>query len=144
MLKFWRLSEQENENFCAKVQRLVGLPFKPYMAQASLPLLAKFSDHMFQGVTITSPGFYAPQGRELRLPVAFADLPDRFQPIQTPFGRFTNFEMETAGYYAMASLLGHQIVSMNALIANRANGTFSANHSQAVDRLIQLVLGLIV
>ena len=133
-----------NENFCAKVQRLVGLPFKPYMAEASLELLSKFSDHMFQGVTITSPGFYAPQGRELRLPVTFADLPDRFKNIETPFGRFTNFEMETAGYYAMAKLLGHQMVSVNALIANRANGSFSSNHTLPVDRLIQLVLNLLV
>ncbi len=133
-----------NEHFCSKVQRLVGLPFKPYIAEASLNLLGKFSDHMFQGVTITSPGFYAPQGRELRLPVAFSDLPDRFQNIETPYGRFTNFEMETAGYYAMAKLLGHEIVSVNALIANRANGTFSSNHNLAVDRLIQLVLSLLV
>lgn len=130
--------------FCSKVQRLVGLSFKPYVAEASLELVAKFSDHMFQGVTITSPGFYAPQGRELRLPIAIADLPDRFTNIETPYGRFTNFEMETAGYYAMAKLLGHKMVSLNALIANRANGTFSANHDAVVDQLIKLVLEKIV
>lgn len=133
-----------NKNFCAKVQRLVGLSFKPYLAEASLKLLSMFSDHMYQGVTITSPGFYAPQGRELRLPIAIPDLPDKFKDIETPYGRFTNFEMETAGYYALAKLLGHEMVSLNVLIANRANGTFSHNHNLAVDKLIQLVLDKLV
>jgi uridine phosphorylase len=128
------------EQYCAKVQRLVGLPFTPYMAEASLNLLAKFSDHMFQGVTITSPGFYAPQGRQLRLPLTIEKLPEKFAALESPYGRFTNFEMETAGYYALANMLGHQMVSLNALIANRATGSFSNNHNEAVDRLIQLVL----
>jgi len=129
-----------NRNFCAKLQRLVEIPFVPYMAEASNELLAKFSEHMYQGVTITAPGFYAPQGRALRAPVKFHNLPDRFVPIETPYGRFTNFEMETAGYYAMAKLLGHKMVSLNALIANRATGSFSNNHEQTVDNLIKLVI----
>lgn len=132
------------KNYCAKVQRLIGLPFTPYMAEASIALLAKFSDQMVQGVTITSPGFYAPQGRELRLPIAFQDLPGQFAKLETPFGRFTNFEMETAAYYAMAKMLGHQMVSLNALIANRANGTFSNDHEKVINKMIELVLSKIV
>ncbi len=132
--------EERIQNFCSKVQRLVGLPFTPYMAEASIELLAKFSDHMFQGVTITSPGFYAPQGRQLRLPLTIENLPDRFAKIESPFGRFTNFEMETAGYYALASMLGHRMVSLNALIANRANQSFSKDHNKVMNNLIQLTL----
>lgn len=135
--------EAQLDQFCNKVQRLVGLPFKPYMAKASVKLLAKFSDHMVQGVTITSPGFYAPQGRQLRLPLTIEDLPGRFATLESPFGRFTNFEMETAGYYALAEMLGHQMVSLNALIANRATGAFSTNHERAVEQLIQLTLAKI-
>jgi len=127
-------------NFCNKVQRLVGLPFTPYMAKGSLKLLAKFSDAMFQGVTITSPGFYAPQGRQLRLPLTIEKLPEKFAEIESPFGRFTNFEMETAGYYALSQMLGHEMISLNALIANRATGVFSSNHERTVEQLVTLVL----
>lgn len=137
--------EQEDilKNFSAKVQRLIGLPFTPYMAKASLDLLALFSEEMIQGVTITAPGFYAPQGRSLRLPLHITDLPQKLAQIDTPFGRFTNMEMETAGYYALADLLGHRMVSLNALIANRANGSFSKDHEKATNQLIEKVIAKI-
>lgn len=133
-------AEEPLVNFCHKVQRLVGLPFTPYMAKGSLKLLAKFSDSMYQGVTITSPGFYAPQGRQLRLPLTIEQLPEKFAAIESPFGRFTNFEMETAGYYALSKMLGHEMISLNALIANRATGDFSSKHEQTVEQLVTLVL----
>lgn len=138
----WNQSEQA-EAASLKVQRLLGLPFKPYLAEGSKELLAKFSEDFYQGVTVTAPGFYAPQGRALRKPIAFPSLPDDIAKIETGYGRFTNFEMETAGYYAMAKLLGHEMISLNALIANRPNGTFSANHEATVDRMIRLVLSKI-
>ncbi|MCO6358130.1 nucleoside phosphorylase [Roseivirga pacifica] len=139
----WEQSEQA-ESASLKVQRLLGLPFKPYLAEGSKELLAKFSEEFYQGVTVTAPGFYAPQGRALRKPIAFPTLPDDIAKIETGYGRFTNFEMETAGYYAMAKILGHQMISLNALIANRPNGSFSANHEATVDRLIRKVITTIV
>ena len=132
--------EAQLANFCSKVQRLVGLPFRPYMAKGALSLLSKFSDHMLQGVTITSPGFYAPQGRQLRLPLTIENLPERFAQLESPFGRFTNFEMETAGYYDLAGLLGHEMISLNVLIANRVTGSFSNDHEKATSRLIQTTI----
>lgn len=139
----WEQSEQA-ESASLKVQRLLGLPFKPYLAEGSKELLAKFSEEFYQGVTVTAPGFYAPQGRALRKPIAFPTLPDDIAKIETGYGRFTNFEMETAGYYAMAKILGHQMISLNALIANRPNGSFSANHEATVDQLIRKVITTIV
>ncbi|WP_422354315.1 nucleoside phosphorylase [Roseivirga pacifica] len=139
----WEQSEQA-ESASLKVQRLLGLPFKPYLAEGSKELLAKFSEEFYQGITVTAPGFYAPQGRALRKPIAFPALPDDIAKIETGYGRFTNFEMETAGYYAMAKILGHQMISLNALIANRPNGSFSANHEATVDRLIRKVITTIV
>ncbi|RKQ49230.1 uridine phosphorylase [Roseivirga pacifica] len=139
----WEQSEQA-ESASLKVQRLLGLPFKPYLAEGSKELLAKFSEEFYQGVTVTAPGFYAPQGRALRKPIAFPTLPDDIAKIETGYGRFTNFEMETAGYYAMAKILGHQMISLNALIANRPNGSFSANHEATVDRLIRKAITTIV
>ncbi|MHA7102483.1 nucleoside phosphorylase [Roseivirga pacifica] len=139
----WEQSEQA-ESASLKVQRLLGLPFKPYLAEGSKELLAKFSEEFYQGVTVTAPGFYAPQGRALRKPIAFPTLPDDIAKVETGYGRFTNFEMETAGYYAMAKILGHQMISLNALIANRPNGSFSANHEATVDRLIRKAITTIV
>lgn len=123
-----------------KVQRLLELPFKPYMAKASETLFKLFEQEMHHGITVTAPGFYAPQGRTLRLPLSKPNLIDELAKLSTPIGRFTNLEMETAAYYMMAELLGHEMISLNALIANRANGTFSKNAQGVVEKLIQLTL----
>lgn len=123
-----------------KVQRLLELPFKPYFAKGSEELFNLFKGEMHHGVTVTAPGFYAPQGREIRLKPKISGFIEILASTQTSFGRFTNFEMETAGYYAMAELLGHEMISLNALIANRVNQTFSENHEKVVESLIQLVL----
>jgi uridine phosphorylase len=131
----------EAEILVSKVQRSIGLPFKPYFAEASSKLLSHFqaASH-FEGLTITCPGFYAPQGREVRLKPAMTNYLDKLQKLDSSFGRFTNFEMETAGYYAMAKMLGHEMISLNALIANRAKQTFSSFPEKTVDNLIQTVL----
>lgn len=123
-----------------KIQRLLELPFKPYFSKGSDQLFDLFKNEMHHGVTVTAPGFYAPQGREIRLKPKITGFIEALANTQTSFGRFTNFEMETAGYYAMAELLGHEMISLNALIANRANQTFSKDHEKTVEGLIQLVL----
>ncbi len=133
-------SDDETERLMRQLKSALGLTFDPYFAQASASLLKVFNDDFYKGVTITAPGFYAPQGRHIRLKPRVDGLVDRLAAMDTPFGRFTNLEMETAGYYAMATLLGHQMVSLNVLIANRARQEFSENHEAAVERLIQKVL----
>ena len=139
----WKgLAEDEKETL--KVQRLLGLPFKPYLARASEGLIAQIGHDMYQGVTITAPGFYGPQGRQVRLAPVIPGFVDELAKMKTPLGRFTNLEMETAGYYAMGSLLGHRMLSVNALIANRATQNFSNDHRQAVDSLIRQVLDRVV
>ncbi len=134
----------EDEKETLKVQRLLGLPFKPYLARAAEDLIAKIGHDMYQGVTITAPGFYGPQGRQVRLEPAIPGFVDELAKMKTPLGRFTNLEMETAGYYAMGNLLGHRMLSVNALIANRATQKFSKDHQQAVDSLIRKVLDRVV
>ena len=134
----------EDAKETAKVQRLLGLPFKPYLARASQKLIKQIGADMHQGVTVTAPGFYAPQGREVRLKPAIPGFVDQLAKMKTHLGRFTNFEMETAAYYAMGTLLGHEMLSVNALIANRATQKFSQDHNKAVDNLIRKVLDRIV
>lgn len=133
----------EDDNFVGEVKSVLGLSFTPYLAEASQSLLAVFGGELYEGVTITCPGFYAPQGREVRLKPRIDDMLGIMTEMSTPYGRFTNFEMETAGYYAMAKLLGHQMLSLNALIANRARQEFSDDPEKAINRLIELVLGKI-
>ncbi|OEK04098.1 nucleoside phosphorylase [Roseivirga misakiensis] len=135
----WKSNERINE-FLASLRNQLDLNFDPYLAEASSELLALFQTDFHRGVTITAPGFYAPQGRQVRLKPRIDGMVDKLAQMETPFGRFTNLEMETAGYYAMAKLLGHQMISLNALIANRPRQEFSENHEAAVDRLIQRVI----
>lgn len=128
------------------------IPGTPYAAQADEKLLSHFSTPKnHQGITLTAAGFYGPQARELRLKTRLnskiinALTSFRYSPTnnrESPQNalRITNLEMETAGIYALAQALGHSAVSISALLANRANGTFSQNATQTVDSLIEWAL----
>lgn len=135
----WKNSSS-GQSVATEVQRAIGLPFTPYVAQASERLIGQFEGIVVKGFTITAPGFYAPQGRKIRLETAKSDFLDQLMAMQTNLGPFTNFEMETAAYYAMAHMLGHDMLSLNALIANRATQQFSQTPDKAVDGLIRMVL----
>jgi len=135
----WKNDEKGAAIVHAVAQQL-QLPFAPYFADADMGLVNKYGEGMARGTTITAPGFYAPQGREVRLKTVNSNFVEMLSKMELPLSRFTNLEMETAGYYAMAHLLGHKMVSLNALIANRARQEFSSNHEMAVDGLIRSVL----
>lgn len=94
----------------------------------------------YKGVTATAAGFYGPQGRVLRLPLQDPLLNDKIAHFSYQGIGITNFEMETAGIYGLAKLLGHRALSLNAIVANRATGAFSANPYQTVDTLIEYTL----
>ena len=98
------------------------------------------SDAVFEGFTGTAGGFYGPQGRVLRLPLQTPDLNKKMDAFAYKGIRMTNLEMETGAIYGLGKLLGHQCLSMNAIIANRATGTFSEDPYAAVDQLIVYVL----
>ncbi len=94
------------------------------------------SDKVHKGLTITNVGFYGPQGRILRLAIPDNELNQRLSSFRHDTMSITNLEMETAGIYGMAKLLGHNAVSMNAILANRATGEFSQQPKKIVDDLI--------
>lgn len=98
------------------------------------------SDRVYQGITATAGGFYGPQGRILRLGLQDNNLNSKIDNFNFNGKRITNLEMETSGIYGLSKLLGHKAVSMNAIIANRANGTFSTNPKKVVDDLIEYTL----
>ena len=98
------------------------------------------SDQMFKGITATAGGFYGPQGRVLRLNIQDEELNAKMDNFEFNEHRITNLEMETAAIYGLGKLLGHETLSLNAIIANRATGTFSNDPYNAVDKLIAYTL----
>ena len=98
------------------------------------------SEKVFKGMTATAGGFYGPQGRVLRLALQDADLNDKIDSFNFNGTRVTNLEMETSAIYGLSKLLGHHACSMNAIIANRANGTFSEDYQKVVEDLILYTL----
>ena len=110
---------------------------KPYVVACSEKLEKVFeSNKIFKGITATAGGFYGPQGRVLRLNIQDEELNDKMDNFKIDETRITNFEMETSAIYGLGQLLGHQCLSLNAIIANRATKTFSKDPYKAVDELI--------
>jgi uridine phosphorylase len=114
---------------------------KPYIIACSKVLEKKFdSDQMHKGITGTAGGFYGPQGRVLRLDIQDPSLNSKMDNFKFNTVRMSNLEMETSAIYGLGKLLGHNCLSLNAIIANRANGTFSEDPYKAVDKLIAYAL----
>ena len=114
---------------------------RPYVVKNSEELQIKLtSDKVFIGVTATAVGFYGPQGRVLRLALEDPKLNSKIDSFDFKGVKITNLEMETSAIYGLSKLLGHNACSMNAIIANRANGTFSEDPYKPVDELIAYTL----
>lgn len=114
---------------------------KPYVVKGSEKLQELiYSPDIHTGITATTGGFYGPQGRVLRLSIQDSELNNKMDTFGFNGNRITNLEMETAAIYGLSALLGHNALSMNAIIANRASGTFSADPYAAVNNLIAYVL----
>ncbi len=115
---------------------------KPYVVNASDELLKKFrhNANVVTGVTISAPGFYGPQGRVLRLPLADAEINDKINRFRHGNRRVTNYEMECSAIYGLARLLGHNAATMCVIIANRLAGKYSSDHQKSVRALVEYVL----
>ncbi len=119
-----------------EIQKETGLGFTPYLSKGSTKLMKQLGFDMIKGNTITSPGFFAPQGRKIRLPLRLPNLVRDLSQFNKDGFWLTNFEMETAAYYALAKLMGHEMLSLNAIIANRTKEEFSKDYTKVVDELI--------
>ncbi len=141
LIGFYELAMGTTEQKISKaVQTKTGLPFTPYTMRGSNDLRKSIGFDIIQGNTVTCPGFYAPQGRVLRLPIRFPELLEDLNEFCDDDFRITNFEMETAAYYAFGKLLGHDVTSANVIIANRITREFMDHHDEAMDALIKKVL----
>lgn len=113
---------------------------KPYVVEGDQDLRLKIGYGMTMGMTATACGFYAPQGRVLRLDLAYPDLNKNMTSFKWDDVRVTNYEMETAALYGLGALLGHKTVTVCAIIANRLSKQYSQDYKKTVDGLIETVL----
>ncbi|OIQ15358.1 MAG: phosphorylase [Flavobacterium sp. MedPE-SWcel] len=118
---------------------------RPYIIKCSDKLMQLMdSDAMHKGLTATAGGFYGPQGRILRLDIQDRALNSKMDNFNFNGTQITNLEMETAAIYGLSALLGHNALSLNAIIANRATGNFSTDPHTVVKNLISYTLDRIV
>jgi uridine phosphorylase len=123
------------------IQKKTGLPFMPYVVRGSELLRDQIGGNdMIKGNTVTCPGFYAPQGRILRLPIRYPKLLEDLNYYNKGGFWLTNFEMETSAYYAFGRMMGHEMLSANAIIANRIKTKFSKDPHKIVESLVKKVL----
>ncbi|WP_214069918.1 nucleoside phosphorylase [Mucilaginibacter sp. dw_454] len=134
------LTNDEQELLNAFKSALSKSNLLPYIASAGKQLLALLGKDQQQGITITAPGFYSPQGRQVRAIAAVPALMEVIQQFSFNGQRITNLEMETAGIYGLAAALGHQAVSCNVILANRATKALSKQPGKIMDHYIQHLL----
>ena len=144
LLNYYRQEHNEQENqllhsFTTHTQLHTQVG-NPYIASASASLIRHFVDGFHQGITVTCPGFYGPQGRVLRLGVRNPQLIERLSEFSFGQHRITNFEMETSAIYGLGNLLGHHCLSLSAIVANRIHKEFSKDSAAAIDKLIKKAL----
>ncbi|MGB4843087.1 MAG: nucleoside phosphorylase [Ferruginibacter sp.] len=147
LMHFYRTENNEEEKqlihaFSTHTQLSTG-KISPYINIASAALIKNFTQNYHQGITVTCPGFYGPQGRILRLGLGYPQLIDNLTNFQFGNYRITNFEMETSAIYGLGKTLGHHCLSLSAIVANRISKEFSKDGGLAVENLIKQSLQVI-
>ncbi len=128
-----------SEAFCKHTNWHSKLPY-PYAIAGSENLMDQIAADYIKGITVTAPGFYAPQGRELRLKPWMTDFNQQLTGFKFGSGYISNFEMETSALYGLGTLLGHQVCSVCVIIANRITREFSSDYSTPMNNLIEQIL----
>jgi uridine phosphorylase len=144
LLNFYQHSSNEEDKqllhaFNTHTQMHHGIS-SPYINGAGAKLLKEFVKDFHHGITVTCPGFYGPQGRVLRLGLAQPNLIDNLTTFSFGQHRISNFEMETSAIYGLGKVLGHNCLSLSAIVANRITKEFSKDGNGAVEKLIRVVL----
>jgi uridine phosphorylase len=147
LMNFYLQENNEEEkqilqSFVTQTQLHNGIS-NPYIASASMSLIRHFVEGYHQGITVTCPGFYGPQGRILRLGISNPNLIDRLTEFQFGNYHITNFEMETAAIYGLGKALHHHCLSLSAIIANRIHKNFSNDSAALIEKLIERSLRII-
>ena len=139
---FYESKEIINYDMSNKFKEFANWPEKlsnPYAVKASDNLLSLFPD-IKKGITATAPGFYGPQGRTLRLNTHITNLHQKMERFNYNRNRITNFEMETSALYYLGQSLGHNTITICAIMANRLTKEYSSNYKETVEELIDITL----
>lgn len=141
LLNFYRMEQNDEEqqllhSFITHTQ-IHSQTGHPYISSSSASLIKHFVADFHQGITVTCPGFYGPQGRVLRLGIRNPNLINRLTDFRFGPHRISNFEMETSAIYGLGKLLGHHCLALNAIVANRVKQEFSKDGKAAVENLIK-------
>lgn len=112
----------------------------PYVVKCSDNLAKQIGFDMHQGITVTAPGFYGPQGRNLRMGLKYPNFNQKLESFRFKDERILNFEMETSALYGLGRSLGHNVLTVCAVIANRITETYSSNHQKPINKLVTLLL----
>ena len=137
----FEVSEEDKQFLQPIIPIVSNLGVHPVIVKGSDVLLNTVAKDIRKGVTLTNCGFYGPQGRTVRIAPKDKRYIDELSAITLPGNRkLTNMEMETSAIYGMSKLLGHNALSLNAILANRVDGTFSKDPHGATDKLIRFVL----
>ncbi|MGM0498018.1 MAG: nucleoside phosphorylase [Bacteroidota bacterium] len=112
----------------------------PYIVDGSEQLLDLFSEHVIQGINISAPGFYGPQGRQLRVPLAYPDANNKIENFEFNQHKVTNYEMESSAIYGLSQHLGHNALTICVIIANRIAKEYAGDYKPMMKKLITLVL----
>lgn len=134
---------EEEEKLKDAILNHVDLPdlIKPYLVEASTVLKAKLESEMTtSGITVTSSGFYGPQGRQLRLKNKVSGINEQLTAFKSGPDRIINFEMESSALFALGKALGHNCATICLGIANRPNEEFSSGYDDDMIKLIRYVL----
>jgi uridine phosphorylase len=143
---YQRVPNETLEDIATQISKLLkkeGIPSGAYATVCNAALLKSVPKTFSKGMTLTLPGFYGPQGRVVRAANKSKNFLDKIRGLSFGKNMITNFEMETAGIYGMAEILGHRAISFNALVANRELGIFSKNPQKVIEQLIDEVLEII-
>lgn len=137
-----QLSFYDLKNYTSENIEVISFEDKNlYCFKSSNTLFQKFYSHkLYKGLTATCNGFYAFQGRETRIPLASTIDIEDLKSIKFKKNHVTNLEMETAIIYGLSDFLGHNAISLNAILANRINDLYSQNPAEVVESLILFVL----
>jgi uridine phosphorylase len=147
VLQYYKLNQTEHEialqdAFVNHVQ-LADSAIKPYAVEGSKDILSWFGNDYHKGITVTCPGFYAPQGRVVRAQLKFPELVNRLSSFAFETNRITNFEMETSAIFGLGRVLGHNCLAVNTIVANRVHKTFTQDGKKSVENMIQKSLEIL-
>lgn len=132
-----------NEDMADELKRQLTWPEKqpfPYIVDASNQLINLFDKEVLKGINISAPGFYGPQGRQLRIPLAYPNGNNIIEKFEFKDHKITNYEMESSAIYSLAEALGHEAITICAIIANRVTNDHLGDYTALMQDLIEKVL----